>query len=76
MVGCPIRGLSGVSTCSRVMAIVFPKETFLILLSDNQIALQASGLSFILGTRIPFVPDVVREWRLFNFKGAVVISLS
>jgi len=29
----------------------------------NQIALQASGLSFILGTRIPFVPDVVREWR-------------
>ncbi len=29
----------------------------------NQIALQASGLSFILGTRIPFVPDVVRRWR-------------
>ncbi len=29
----------------------------------NQIALQASGLSFILGTRIPLVPDVVREWR-------------
>ncbi len=29
----------------------------------NQIALQAAGLSFILGTRIPFVPDVVREWR-------------
>jgi transposase len=29
----------------------------------NQIALQACGLSFILGTRIPFVPDVVREWR-------------
>jgi transposase len=29
----------------------------------NQIALQASELSFILGTRIPFVPDVVREWR-------------
>jgi hypothetical protein len=29
----------------------------------NQIALRASGLSFILGTRIPFVPDVVREWR-------------
>ena len=29
----------------------------------NQIALQASGLSFILGTRIPFVADVVREWR-------------
>lgn len=29
----------------------------------NQIALKASGLSFILGTRIPFVPDVVREWR-------------
>lgn len=29
----------------------------------NQIALTASGLSFILGTRIPSVPDVVREWR-------------
>ena len=29
----------------------------------NQIALQASGLSFILGTRIPLVPDVVRQWR-------------
>ncbi len=29
----------------------------------NQIALQAFGLSFILGTRIPFVPDVVREWH-------------
>jgi hypothetical protein len=28
----------------------------------NQVALQAAGLSFILGTRIPFVPDVVREW--------------
>jgi hypothetical protein len=28
----------------------------------NQAALQAAGLSFILGTRIPFVPDVVREW--------------
>jgi hypothetical protein len=29
----------------------------------NQIAVQAAGLSFILGARIPFVPDVVREWR-------------
>ena len=29
----------------------------------NQVALQAAGLSFILGTRIPFLPDVVREWR-------------
>ncbi|WP_422656525.1 IS1634 family transposase [Mycobacterium sp.] len=29
----------------------------------NQIALVAAGLSFILGTRIPFLPDVVREWR-------------
>ena len=29
----------------------------------NQVALQASGLSFILGTRIPFVPDVVARWR-------------
>jgi hypothetical protein len=29
----------------------------------NQVALQAEGLSFILGTRIPYLPDVVREWR-------------
>jgi hypothetical protein len=29
----------------------------------NQIALQAAGLSYILGARIPFLPDVVREWR-------------
>lgn len=29
----------------------------------NQVALQAVGLSFILGAKIPFLPDVVREWR-------------
>jgi transposase len=29
----------------------------------NQIALQVAGLSFILGTRMPYLPDVVREWR-------------
>jgi hypothetical protein len=29
----------------------------------NQVGLQAAGLSFILGARIPFLPDVVREWR-------------
>lgn len=29
----------------------------------NQVALQAAGLSFILGARIPCLPDVVREWR-------------
>jgi hypothetical protein len=29
----------------------------------NQTALQAAGLSFILGAKIPYVPDVVREWR-------------
>ncbi|OBI94121.1 transposase, partial [Mycobacterium alsense] len=29
----------------------------------NQIALQASGLSFILGTKIAFVPDVLARWR-------------
>jgi len=29
----------------------------------NQVALQAAGLSFILGARIPHPPDVVREWR-------------
>jgi Transposase DDE domain len=29
----------------------------------NQVALQAAGLSFVLGTRIPHLPDVVREWH-------------
>ena len=29
----------------------------------NQVALHAAGLSFILGPRIPHLPDVVREWR-------------
>ncbi len=29
----------------------------------NQVALQAAQLSFVLGTRIPQLPDVVREWR-------------
>jgi hypothetical protein len=29
----------------------------------NQVALQAAGLSFILGARIPHLPGVVREWR-------------
>ena len=38
-----------------------------ILSEANQIALKASGLSFILGTKIPFVPDVVRKWRDKHF---------
>jgi len=29
----------------------------------NQVALAAAGLSYILGARIPYLPDVVREWR-------------
>ncbi len=29
----------------------------------NQVAVAAAGLSFVLGTRIPQLPDVVREWR-------------
>ncbi len=29
----------------------------------NQKAIQAAGLSFILGARIPFLPDVVRQWH-------------
>ena len=29
----------------------------------NQVALQAAGLSFILGARIPYLPDVVRHWH-------------
>ncbi|BCQ09159.1 IS1634 family transposase [Mycobacterium heckeshornense] len=29
----------------------------------NQVALAAAGLSFILGTRIPHLPNVIGEWR-------------
>jgi hypothetical protein len=29
----------------------------------NQKAISAAGLSFILGTRIPYVPQVICEWR-------------
>jgi Transposase DDE domain len=29
----------------------------------NQVAIQAAGLSFILGTRIPLLPNVIAEWR-------------
>jgi Transposase DDE domain len=29
----------------------------------NQVALQAAGLYYILGARIPYLPDVVRQWR-------------
>jgi hypothetical protein len=29
----------------------------------NQTALQAAGLTFILGTKIPFVPNVITRWR-------------
>lgn len=34
-----------------------------IISETNQIDLQACGLSFILGTKIPFAPDVVTRWR-------------
>ena len=34
-----------------------------IISEANQVALQAAGLSYILGARIPYLPDVVREWR-------------
>ena len=30
---------------------------------SNQVAIQVAGLSFILGTRIPFLPNIVAEWR-------------
>ncbi len=30
---------------------------------SNQVAIQVAGLSFILGTRIPFLPNIVQEWR-------------
>lgn len=29
----------------------------------NQIAIAAAGLTYILGARLPFLPDIVREWR-------------
>ncbi len=29
----------------------------------HQVALHAAGLTYILGARIPLLPDVVREWR-------------
>ena len=29
----------------------------------NQVALQAAGLTYILGARIPYLPDVVRHWH-------------
>jgi hypothetical protein len=29
----------------------------------NQVAITAAGLSFILGTQIPYVPDVIARWR-------------
>jgi hypothetical protein len=29
----------------------------------NQVALAAAGLSFVLGTRIPHLPNVISEWR-------------
>src|SRR3954466_5715093 len=32
---------------------------------------QTAGLSFILGARIPFLPDVVRQWRDKHPDGAV-----
>jgi hypothetical protein len=33
---------------------------------SNQVAIQVAGLSFILGTRIPFLPNIVDEWRQKN----------
>jgi hypothetical protein len=34
-----------------------------MICAGNQVALQAAGLSFILGARIRFLPDMVRQWR-------------
>lgn len=33
---------------------------------SNQVAIHIAGLSFILGTRIPFLPNIVTEWRQKN----------
>jgi hypothetical protein len=33
---------------------------------SNEVAIQVAGLSFILGTRIPFLPNIVEEWRQKN----------
>ena len=42
----------------------------------NQIALQAAGLSFILGTRIPQLPDLVRRWRDTHSEQAIPDGLT
>ena len=33
---------------------------------SNQVAIHVAGLSFILGTRIPFLPNIVAQWRQKN----------
>ncbi len=37
----------------------------------NQIDIVATGLTYILGARIPFLPDVVREWRTKHHDEAI-----
>jgi hypothetical protein len=36
----------------------------------NQVALQSTGLSYILGASIPFLPDVVRACPMWCANGA------
>lgn len=37
----------------------------------NQIDITAAGLTYILGARIPFLPDIVREWHTKHPDGAI-----
>ena len=46
-----------------------------VISEPNQVALQGAGLSYILGARIPFLPDVVREWRGRPFRRGVSRSV-
>jgi transposase len=54
--------INAVKTAHRLTDVTVVADAGMIS-EANQTALQAARLSFILGTRIPFLPDVVRQWR-------------
>ncbi|WP_424751557.1 IS1634 family transposase [Mycobacterium sp.] len=54
--------INAFKTAHRLTEVTVVADAGMIL-EANQVALQAAGLSFILGARIPHLPDVVREWR-------------
>lgn len=37
-----------------------------IISEPNRVAIQVDGLSFIVGIRIPFLPNIVQEWRQYG----------